>query len=124
MGDADAEKDQTLYNFHLAPSRIQHRVMPSVKMFQKAFDLNGKKVLVLDTTVQLQKEGRPVVDVLILSKNPKLYIHQLQQSFQLAQVVIDASVPPWKAALWQRDCDSLKINCYNVAQKGAFVMPW
>jgi competence protein ComEC len=124
IGDAEVERDQSLYHFHLAPSRIQHRVKPSQKMFQKAFDLNGKKVMVLDSTVHFKNNHRPVVDVLILSKNPRLYMHQLQQSFRLGQVVIDASVPPWKAALWQKDCDSLQINCYNVAQKGAFVMQW
>ena len=124
VGDAEVERNQSLYNFHLAPSRIQHRVKPSVKMFQKAFDLKGKKILVLDSTVHLKNVHKPVVDVLILSKNPKLYIHQLQQSFRLSQVVIDASVPAWKAALWQKDCDSLQINCYNVAEKGAFVMQW
>lgn len=124
IGDAEVEKNQSLYNFHLAPSRILHRAMPSVKMFQKAFDVGGKKVLLIDTTIHFKKESKPVVDVLILSNNPKLQIHQLQQSLQIGQVVIDASVPHWKAAVWQKSCDSLQINCYNVAEKGAFVMQW
>jgi competence protein ComEC len=46
----------------------------------------------------------------------------LAQSFQLRQVVADASVPRRKAALWKRDCDSLRVPFYDVAGKGAFVL--
>ena len=122
VGDDAVEKDQSLYNYHLAPARIQHRVQASGKMFQKAFMFGGQKVLIIDSAFNINTTLKPTVQLLILSKNPKLYINQLQQAFNLQQVVIDASVPAWKAALWQRDCDSLRIKCYNVAQKGAFVM--
>jgi competence protein ComEC len=44
------------------------------------------------------------------------------RSFSVSQVVIDGSVPLWKAKLWKRDCDSVGINCFDVREKGAFVM--
>jgi competence protein ComEC len=44
------------------------------------------------------------------------------QSFSIKQIVIDGSVPPWKAKLWKKDCDSLHIPCFDVSEKGAFVM--
>jgi competence protein ComEC len=83
----------------------------------------GKKILVLDTTVTFSTFSKPHVDLLILSKNPRLYIDKLAAQVDIAQVVIDASVPAWKAALWQQACAALHLPCYNVAQKGAFVMP-
>ena len=72
----------------------------------------------------LTTEVRPSIDVVILSKNPRIYISSMAGAFSIKQVVIDGAVPPWKAALWRKDCDSLKIPCYNVAEKGAFVMNW
>ncbi|MGV3656645.1 MAG: hypothetical protein ACO1NX_01775 [Chitinophagaceae bacterium] len=66
--------------------------------------------------------SKPLVSLLILSKNPKLYISDLQKAFNINQIVIDASVPAWKARLWQKDCDSLRLPCHNVAEKGAFVL--
>lgn len=122
ISNEEVEQNGNIYNYHLAPSRIQHRVQPSGKMFQKAFTFGGQKVLIVDSSLNVRTTSKPLIHLLILSKNPKLYMRQLHQAFTLQQVVIDASVPAWKAALWQRDCDSLKINCYNVAQKGAFVM--
>jgi hypothetical protein len=35
---------------------------------------------------------------------------------------MDGSVPLWKKNLWKKDCDSLGLNYYDVAEKGAFVM--
>jgi competence protein ComEC len=62
------------------------------------------------------------IDLLILSKNPKVYISALAKAFSIHQIVIDGSVPSWKAKLWKKDCDSLHIPCFDVSEKGAFVM--
>jgi competence protein ComEC len=67
-------------------------------------------------------QPKPFIDVLILSKNPRLYISNLIKTFEVGQIVIDGSVPQWKAKLWKKDCDSLHIPCFDVSEKGAFVM--
>jgi competence protein ComEC len=64
------------------------------------------------------------VDLLVLSGNALLYISSLSNAFVVKKIVIDGSVPRWKAALWKRDCDSPKIPCWDVSEKGAFVMNW
>ena len=61
-------------------------------------------------------------DIIVLSKNPKLYITNLNKAFYIGKLVIDGSVPAWKAKLWKKDCDSLGIAYHDVAEKGAFVM--
>lgn len=65
---------------------------------------------------------KPVVDVLVLMGNPKLYIADMHKALTIKQIVIDASVPAWKANLWMADCKALQIPYFNVAEKGAFVM--
>jgi competence protein ComEC len=88
-----------------------------------SFQWQGRQVLILDTALRFKVDPVPrPVDLLILSGNPKVYMHKLARSFRLRQVVVDASVPRWKALLWQRDCDSLRIPFHDVADKGAFVM--
>ena len=124
LGDASLLADGFERNFHLQPSRTLHRVSPGALAFPpKHFVFSGKQFLLLDEALPFATVSpRPPVDVLILSKNPKLYITKLLRSFELKQVVIDGSVPAWKAALWKKDCDSLKIPCYDVSERGAYVL--
>jgi len=126
IGDTTLLYDDFARNFHLQPSRILHRMSPVTSDASiRSFALDGKNIVVLDETFPLVKtDAKSQIDVLVLSKNPKVYIPQLLNAFALKQVVIDGSVPAWKAALWKRDCDSLKIPCYNIAEEGAFVMNW
>lgn len=126
LGDSSLMFDGFERNFHLQPSRILHRISPEeTNVQQKHFTLGEKRFLILDEALPFAAaDPKQKIDVLILSKNPKVYIAKLQHSFQLCQVVIDGSVPAWKAALWKKDCDSLRIPCYDVSERGAFVMNW
>lgn len=124
LGDSALLYDDALRNFHLQPSRILHRITPAEGgTSTQSFVWEGKQLVWIDESVKfLNTSSKHSVDVMILSKNPKLYISALLDAFAVKQIVIDGSVPPWKARLWKRDCDSLKIPCYNVAEDGAFVL--
>ncbi|MCU7552063.1 ComEC family competence protein [Chitinophagaceae bacterium LB-8] len=124
-GDAVLLEDELLYNFHLKPSRVLNRVktVKEIPQSQKGFDFNGKKIAIIDNSFFIQ-QGQPKseVDVIVLSRNPQIYIKDICKGLSVKQIVIDGSVPAWKAKLWKRDCDSLHLPCYDVAEKGAFVM--
>jgi len=125
IGDQDLLYDEFLRNFHLQPARIQLRIQPVQQRLCdiKDFDLGTKHISIIDATSHfLPQQSKQTIDVLILSKNPKLFIPVMLKSFFIKQVIIDASVPAWKTQLWKRDCDSLPIPCYDVSQKGAYVM--
>jgi competence protein ComEC len=126
VGDSLLLSDGFERNFHLQPSRILHRISPQQNdVGVKQFALAGKQVLILNEALPFAAaEPKQTIDVLVLSGNPKLYISRLLHSFSIRQVVIDGSVPSWKAALWKKDCDSLHVSCYNVSEDGAFVMNW
>lgn len=123
IGDSALLEDGFVRNFHLNPSRIQHRIDKRDFTVSRpiCFSFCNKSFLVVDEPISPTEE-KTNVDIIILSKNPKLYISQLQSSFSFNQIVIDGSVPSWKAKLWKRDCDSLHIPYYDVTEKGAFVM--
>ena len=59
--------------------------------------------------------------MIIISKNPKLYIPQLAKVFNCRQYIFDGSNSLWKIAKWQKDCEVLNLHCYSVPDNGAFV---
>ncbi|MDB5196659.1 MAG: hypothetical protein JWP88_1030 [Flaviaesturariibacter sp.] len=125
IGDADLVQNDFLRNFHIQPSRVANRVEAAGSVKSKAFQLGDKNVLIIDTSLGITPvPNKRTIDLLILSGNPKLYISRLAEAYLIRQVVIDGSVPAWKARLWEKDCDSLHIPCYNVVDKGAFVLLW
>jgi competence protein ComEC len=123
IGDGALHENDPVIRLHLQPSRNAHRIARMAPLKTKAFRLGNTRILILDTTIAPQTFSKPYIDVLILSRNPKLYLKELLPHLAVSQVVIDASVPPWKAARWQQDCAALRVPCHSVVQKGAFVMP-
>jgi competence protein ComEC len=124
VGDSALLYDDFVRNFHLQPSRISHRIsLAKNNTDLKSFVFCDKQILIVDEEAAFQTlPAKQLVDLLILSKNPKFYISDLTKAFDVQQIIIDGSVPQWKAALWQKDCDSLRIPCHNVNERGAFVM--
>lgn len=127
-GDTGLLKNDLARNFHLKPSRVSQRIgrpdsLNSFLSNKNYISFCNKNILLLDSTVSFnQSVTRYPIDLLIISKNPKLYISRLNNSFTINQVVFDGSVPAWKLKYWKKDCDSLHIPYHDVSEKGAFVM--
>lgn len=127
-GDRELLQDAFLRNFHLKPSRILHRLDIDSKTNDtdgenKYFTFRSKKIMLIDTPVLFSRPSyRMPVDLLVISKNPRIDLPMLANSFDVKQVVFDGSVPLWKLNKWKRICDSLGIPSYAVNEKGAFVM--
>ncbi len=124
IGDTLLLHDDFNRNFHLQPSRVQQRVSWEQKtpLTVKNLEVQGKHIFIMDGQMPAIFPQLANIDLLILSKNPLFYFSEIKSKSLPRQVVIDGSVPDWKARLWQHDCDSLQIPCYNVKEKGAFVM--
>ena len=128
IGDSDLLVDAFIRNFHLKPSRILHRV-ESASVIDNFYPDNNyinyhnKHILLIDNSVSfVQSSKKPVIDLLVISKNPKIYIKNLAGQMDIKQIVFDGSNPTWKLNYWEKDCDSLHIPYYDVTEKGAFVM--
>lgn len=125
IGDSALQLDDFARNFHIQPSRVLHRIKQNQAMpFNcREFEFYNKKIALIDSTGYfVPLKSKETIDVLILSRNPRIFISTLVSSFSIQQIVIDGSVPAWKAQLWKRDCDSLHIPCHIVSEKGAFVL--
>lgn len=115
-------------NFHLNPSRTFLRATGPAAI--AAHDTTtiflswqGKHILFLNSFLAFKPTvHRPVIDVLILSGNPRFIIKNLVKALTIKQVVADGSVPHWKAAGWKKDCEQLHIPWHDVSEKGAFAI--
>ncbi len=128
VGDPGLTADDFVRNFHLKPSRILFRITLSNSLdhFRQTgnyIHFINKNILLLDSSISFQPtNNKPVIDLLLISKNPGLYMAKLASALTIKLVVFDGSVPPWKTSYWKKDCDSLHIPYYDVTAKGAFVM--
>ncbi len=128
VGDSGLVTDDFNRKFHLNPSRILYRAVAGeqpagMEFYENHIRFNDKHILLLDKPVSYSSlENKPVIDLLIISKNPKIFIRQMAGSLVIKQIVFDGSVPAWKTRYWKKDCDSLHIPWYDVTTHGAFVM--
>jgi len=127
-GDTDLVTNDFARNFHLKPSRTLQRIRSAASLHDLVSDdiyvsFGKKRILLLDNTISLKSSGTQFpIDLLVVSKNPKIYISRLNSSFAIKQIVFDGSVPAGKLKYWKKDCDSLHIPYHDVVEKGAFVM--
>lgn len=128
IGDNELLADRFSRDFHLKPAHTLYRVIPSDSLrnflLAKHFiEFGSKKILLVDHELPLDSCGkRVVVDVLVLSRNPKVHLLKLSKTLKIRQVVFDGSVSPGRVKYWIKDCESLRIPYHNVSEKGAFVM--
>jgi competence protein ComEC len=125
IGDTAVLTDNFMQNFHLKPSRTKHRIEPAgnlatLKTAYPFLLFKQQKVLLINQPLKFFSYTRIPVDVIILSKNPRIYINELAAVFDCKQFVFDASNPLWKIKLWKKDCDSLRLPYHSVGEKGAF----
>jgi len=62
------------------------------------------------------------VDYIILSKNPRLNIVNLAQTFDCKFYIFDASNSLWKIEQWKKECEELHLHFHSVSEQGAFVI--
>ncbi|MBX9782202.1 MAG: ComEC family competence protein [Chitinophagaceae bacterium] len=126
-GDTVLLQDGFLRNFHLKPSRILYRTyhhsLPPNLFEQAVLNIRQKKIVFINSSYQFRELDATIkADVVIISKNPKLYIDQLIKSIEPGLIIFDSSNPLWKIKLWQKDCERLHIPFYTTSEQGAFVM--
>lgn len=128
IGDSVLLQDGMLQNFHLKPARIalqlDNRKNEAIDFKHPPFyQLGNKRVLIIDQPLLFEQPLQKIdVDMIIISKNPKLYIPQLAAVFNCNQYVADASNSLWKIGKWKKDCEELHLHLHSVPEQGAFIL--
>ena len=122
--DSSVYADDYLQNFHLKPSRIQHRMnIAPLQYAGPALIFNNRKIVLVDTAfADTDIPEKITADLLILSKNAPAKLAQLLQAFNCRQLVFDASCPFYKVNKWKAEAAKLGLHCFSVVDNGAFVM--
>ena len=128
IGDTILLQDGMLQNFHLKPSRIALQLnknvdqLNSLYQHKNFYQYNNSRILIIDNNLSFTPDSQKInVDYIIISKNPKLNISQLTKTFNCTQIIFDGSNSLWKIAKWKKECEELHLQCYSVAEQGAFI---
>ncbi len=129
LGDSEILGDKALQNFHIQPARVALQLTKPLDTFSiyhfppMFYQIGSQKIVVLDRPMQLDALLSKIdVDMIILSKNAKIVISQLDSVFNCKQYVFDASNSLWKIGQWQKECEELHLRSYSIPDKGAFVL--
>jgi competence protein ComEC len=128
-GDDEFRQDAALQNFNLKPARVSMQVEESMDTLKslsnqgRLWKFYNKTILMLDTTLQFEpKNDKLTVDVLLISKNPKIHITDITNAVSPATIVFDASNSLWKIAQWKKECEELHLHYFITGEQGAFVI--
>ncbi|GAA4320253.1 ComEC/Rec2 family competence protein [Flaviaesturariibacter amylovorans] len=121
IGDAAAVRDPKLYRFHRQPAHVLYRSEAAAGDPGPAFTFGGKKIWRLNGA---EAAGVPAgaVDLMIVAHSPRLVPSDVLSARTVRQLVLDGSVPRYKAALWKEAAAARRIAVHDVNEQGAFVM--
>jgi competence protein ComEC len=128
-GDDDFRKEGALQNFNLKPARVSMQVEESKDTIiglsnkDRIWQFYNKSVMIIDTVVQFEPTNNNlVVDVLLISKNPKIQIANITTAIMPTTIVFDASNSLWKIAEWKKECEKLHLQYFITGEQGAFIL--
>jgi competence protein ComEC len=125
IGDSTMIDDPFIQNFHFKPARILNRAERKMKFFpltnNNVITTPGKKIVIVDAPVQGKRAHHKIkADIIVISKNPRLYISDINDLFECKEIVFDSSNPSWKIEKWKKDCETLHLPFHSVPEEGAF----
>jgi competence protein ComEC len=90
----------------------------------KLISYSGKRILVVEQalpSIPISMQKKLDVDVVVLNGNSKIYINKLARVVDFSQAVFSTNVPRWRTKYWKKDCETLGVSYWDVAEKGAYL---
>ncbi len=129
LGDKSIEKDEKIISNVLKPSRIYHRANEPLEtnkqfnFYKNIISIHNKRIMVIDSARCFVPIKHKInIDVLVVSKSPRLNFHEILCAIQPKIIVFDASNNLWKITKWKKECEALNLRYFSIKDKGAFVM--
>jgi competence protein ComEC len=127
IGDSALQQKGFLQNFHLLPARILYqatsgetRANPTNQFV--TFQLNQIKLLILDKEPDIYESDSLETDILLISKNWRLYPNRILKKIKCKTIILDGSVNRSLQRQWRNAADSLHLRLHFTGEQGAFVM--
>ena len=127
IGDTALYNEGYLNNYNLKPSRTLLGVKPANNLSDLYLSFPfiqfcGKKILLINQSFKFSSFDKIPLDLIVISKNPRVKIAELAAVFNCQQYVFDGSNSVYKINQWKKDCDRLHLRNYSTADNGAFVL--
>ena len=127
-GDSILLQDGMLQNFHLKPGRIFFQLnkmadsIPGLYCSNMFYQFGNKKIFLISTPVSFSPVINKIdVDIIIISKNPRMDMDAIAKIFNCKLLVFDASNPAWKIKKWVQQCKKLNLQTRSIPEKGALL---
>lgn len=115
--------DEKTYNYNLLPARLGFRAIKKMNTTQHIWLVRDKTILVLDANYLPEKSNHSFpVDYLIITKHCTYQPEIWQQVFHPVQIILDSSLPRWKAQQWKDKLEKSGAAVYSVGERGAFIL--
>ena len=129
-GDDSLISNISQQQYFLGQSRSIFQVKPITSLPElysepPFYRFGNQNLLLINKNWQFPRKPPPQpipVDIVILSGNPAVSVIDLIRYFSIRHLVIDNSNNSFKTAQWIRESAQQTINCFPVAQQGAFVL--
>lgn len=85
-------------------------------------DMKGRRILILSSDIYKQKKTETPLSIncLVLTRDNSFSLYSLTTLFTFDNVVLDASLSISTRRRLTKECQKLKITCYDVVESGAF----
>ena len=137
MADSLLLNDKGKYDYQIKNSRPQWGLGKNIIELPERDTILNKKLykkgnfLLFDDLVIFIDDGKnqyyplntkQYVDLIIVSGNKRTDIKRLNEIFNMRNIVIDSSVPPWKRKRILKECAEFGNYCHDVSSDGALVL--
>lgn len=98
---------------------------PGVWINYPFITFRGKRIAIIDNNWKRTDPEKILdCDLVIISGNPGIRAEELKKQIGIKQIIIDSSVPFYRADQLMQSFQKEDISCHSVRQDGAFVMKW
>jgi competence protein ComEC len=94
---------------------------PFLKKQSNLIQFHNKTFLIINNKIE-PTTTKIEVDYLMIMKNPKIKIADLNNAFTFKKVIFDGSNKYWQIKNWKEECEFLKIDYQDVRNDFAFVL--
>jgi competence protein ComEC len=92
------------------------------QQYGHCISFQGKRLLIIDSALPAHlPKDKFKVNIILLTRNPRLEIQQLSGFYTFDTLVFTASNSARKIEKWERECDTLGWKYHTIPEKGAFI---
>lgn len=102
---------------------IYNRINDNLFIKNNFFQFYNTKIALIDNTFRAHNNKSKLgIDLLMISKNPRVSIEEILQHYNPKQIVIDASNSKYNSKRLKEEAQRLNIKCWSVLIDGAYTI--